>query len=106
MLVACFRVFIFPKLQEFRLRQWFFWYGTGQEHIITNFFFATVDIAQMNFNQDNTTSPDRGCSNADNLIGCHQPNRVWNARNSRNIEFDNCGGRYCLHDYHAGINAN
>jgi len=56
-------------------RQWLFWCGTNQDHIITNFLFRNCGYRSDEFNQYDT-SPDRGCSKADNLMGCHQDSTV------------------------------
>jgi len=94
----------------------FFWYDTGQEHIITNSLFRNCGYRSDEFNQYDE-SPDRGCSNTDNLMSCHQDSTVFGflthsnqfnpegMQGTKNITFDNCGRRYRLHDWR-GIDAN
>jgi hypothetical protein len=94
----------------------YFWYDTGQEHIITNSLFRNCGYRSDEFNQYDT-SPDRGCSNSDNLVGCHQDSAVFGflthsdqfnpegMQGTKNITFDNCGRRYRLYDWR-GTNAN
>ena len=94
----------------------YFWYETGQEHIITNSLFRNCGYRSDEFNQYDT-SPDRGCSNSDNLVGCHQDSAVFGflthsdqfnpegMQGTKNITFDNCGRRYRLYDWR-GTNAN
>ena len=52
----------------------FFWYDTGQEHIVTNSMFRSCGYRSSEYTYD--SSPDRGCdSNSQN--GCKSSSTVW-----------------------------
>mmetsp|Transcript_11766 Transcript_11766/g.14644 ORF Transcript_11766/g.14644 Transcript_11766/m.14644 type:complete len:1149 (-) Transcript_11766:779-4225(-) len=92
----------------------FFWYDTGQEHIITNSKFRNCGYRSSEFDQYDT-SPDRGCGD-DADTGCNQKSSVFgflthsdqfnpeSMQATKNIVFESCGRRYKLHDFN-GDNA-
>jgi len=86
----------------------FFWYDTGQEHIITNAKFKNCGAR----NNDNVydSSPTRGCdTNSGN--GCNSGSSVWSflthsdqftpeiMQATASITYENCGRRFRLYDY-------
>jgi len=86
----------------------FFWYDTGQEHIITNAKFRNCG-SRSNYDFYDT-SPTRGCNtNSDN--GCKAGSTVWGLlthsdqhtpeimQATRNITYEDCGRRFKLYDY-------
>ena len=89
----------------------FFWYDTGQEHIITSSLFRNCGYRSDEFNQYDT-SPTRGCGD-DVETGCRRDSTVFGflthsdqhnpeiMQATRDITFDNCGRRFILHDWRA-----
>ena len=86
----------------------FFWYDTGQEHIITNSMFRSCGYRSSEYTYD--SSPGRGCdSNSQN--GCKSSSTVWGLlthsdehtpeimQATKNITYMDCGRRFSLKDY-------
>jgi len=86
----------------------FFWYDTGQEHIITSATFK--NCGARNDKNVYDSSPTRGCdTNSDN--GCHDGSSVWGflthsdtfspeiMQATANISYEDCGRRFRLFDY-------
>lgn len=106
--------FLFPKLQELRLSKAMTFSGLilDRSTSLQTLCFTTSNCGYPSdeFNQ-NDTSPDKGCSNANNLIGCHQHSSAFGFLTQINHFFrgtqgtNNCGRRHHLYDYR-GINAN
>jgi hypothetical protein len=86
----------------------FYWYDTGQSHIISNAEFVNCGYRDNKYNQYDT-SPTRGCANdwASNS-GCSDESTVFGLlthsdqftpeimQGTRGIKFNNCGRRYEL----------
>jgi hypothetical protein len=87
----------------------FFWYDTGQEHIITESHFRSCGYRSDNFSQYDS-SPDRGCSDNDNN-GCPDSSTVFGflthsdqftpqiMQGTRAISFEKCGRRFSLDNW-------
>jgi hypothetical protein len=87
----------------------FFWYDTGQEHIITDAMFRNCGYRSDGFNQYDT-SPDRGCGDSDSN-GCLSESTVFGflthsdeftpeiMQGTRNVTFENCGRRFSLDNF-------
>ena len=87
----------------------FFWYDTGQEHIITNAVFRGCGYRSQQYSQyDNTT--DRGCGDDANT-GCSKSSTVFGflthsdqfnpeiMQATKNIKFQKCGRRFSLDNW-------
>ena len=87
----------------------FFWYDTGQNHIITNSLFRNCGYRSAQYNQyDN--SANRGCGD-DAKIGCSSSSTVFGflahsdqytpevMQGTKNITFQNCGRRFFLSNF-------
>lgn len=86
----------------------FFWYDTGQEHIITNALFRNCGYRDGYDHYD--ASPTRGCD-GNNVNGCNSGSTVWGflthsdqftvelMQATSGITFENCGRRYKLADF-------
>ena len=82
----------------------FYWYDTGQSHIITNAKFVNCGYRSEKFNQYDT-SPTRGCGD-DPENGCTDYSTVFGflthsdeftpevMQGTKNIEFSDCGRRF------------
>jgi hypothetical protein len=87
----------------------FFWYDTGQEHIITESVFRNCGYRSDKFNQYDGSSK-RGCDDSD-TNGCSDGATVFGflthsdqftpelMQGTRDIAFDNCGRRYSLDNF-------
>ena len=87
----------------------FFWYDTGQEHIITDSKFRSCGYRSDEFNQYNT-SPDRGCGD-DPSTGCASDSTVFGflahsdqfnpevMQGTARITEENNGRRFRLHNF-------
>jgi len=86
----------------------FFWYDTGQEHIITNAKFRNCGSKSgYNFYDSSST---RGCD-TNSINGCRAGSTVWGLlthsdehtpeimQATRNITYEDCGRRFRLFDY-------
>lgn len=87
----------------------FFWYDTGQEHIITNTVFRSCGYRSQLYSQyDNST--DRGCGD-DTFTGCSKTSTVFGflthsdqynpeiMQATKNIKFQKCGRRFSLDNW-------
>jgi len=87
----------------------FYWYDTGQKHIMTSALFRNCGYKSNLFNQyDNST--DRGCDDSP-LTGCHSSSTTFGflthsdqytpqiMQATNNITFQRCGRRFYLHDW-------
>jgi hypothetical protein len=87
----------------------FFWYDTGQNHIITNSLFRNCGYRSAQYNQyDN--SANRGCGD-DAQTGCSSSSTVFGflahsdqftpevMQGTKNITFQNCGRRFFLSNF-------
>jgi hypothetical protein len=94
----------------------FFWYDTGQDHIISNSTFRNCGYRSSLYSQYDQ-SPTRGCgNNTDASRGCNDQSTVFGflthsdqynpeiMQGTRQIVFQNCGRRFKLHDWR-GTNA-
>jgi len=87
----------------------FFWYDTGQEHIISNSTFRNCGYRSDDYDQYDM-SPTRGCSDSD-YNGCNSKATVFgflthsdqfnpeSMQATKEIVYENCGRRFRLHDY-------
>jgi len=87
----------------------FFWYDTGQEHIITNTTFRNCGYRSEAYNQYDT-SPTRGCD-GNSLNGCSTGSTVFGflthsdqftpelMQGTKDISFEDCGRRFRLFDF-------
>jgi len=87
----------------------FFWYDTGQEHIITNSIFRNCGYRSSDFDEYDD-SPDRGCGDSIET-GCNSKSTTFgflthsdqfnpeSMQGTSNISFESCGRRYRLNDY-------
>jgi hypothetical protein len=84
----------------------FFWYDTGQEHIVTDSTFRNCGFRSSQYDQYDT-SPTRGC-NSNPFSGCHSSSTVFGflthsdqftpelMQATRNITMDDVGRRFLL----------
>jgi hypothetical protein len=87
----------------------FFWYDTGQEHIITDSVFRNCGYRSDKFNQYDQ-SLNRGCDDSDSN-GCTDRSTVFGflthsdqftpelMQGTRAIRFENCGRRFSLDNW-------
>jgi hypothetical protein len=87
----------------------FFWYDTGQEHIITESVFRNCGYRSDKYNQYDTSS-NRGCDDSD-ANGCSDRSTAFGflthsdqftpelMQGTRDITFDNCGRRFSLDNW-------
>jgi hypothetical protein len=92
----------------------FFWYDTGQEHIITDSVFRNCGYRSDKYNQYDP-SANRGCDDSDSN-GCTDRSTVFGflthsdqftpelMQGTRAITFDNCGRRFSLDNWLANQN--
>jgi hypothetical protein len=83
----------------------FFWYDTGQEHIITQSTFRNCGFRSDNYNQYNSSAT-RGCDDSDMSKACYSESSMFGflthsdeftpkiMQGTRDITFDNCGRRF------------
>jgi hypothetical protein len=88
----------------------FFWYDTGQQHIITNTVFRKCGYGSQDYNQYDSTA-DRGCGANATISGCSSSSTTFGflthsdqftpevMQGTRNITFEKCGRRFKLHDF-------
>jgi len=86
----------------------FFWYDTGQEHIVSNSTFRNCGFRDGFDHYD--TSPTRGCD-GNSVNGCHGGSTVFGflthsdqftpelMQATKDLRYEDCGRRFKLHDY-------
>ena len=92
----------------------FFWYDTGQKHIITESVFRNCGYRSVQYSQYDASS-DRGCDDSD-ANGCLDRSTTFGfmthsdqftpelMQGTRDITFDNCGRRFSLDNWNDNPN--